>query len=938
MTPFEPAPARCPWRALVLALVVAAIVAGGALMFLRQGGSVEDLRQDAAAAAAAGRHNEAVIGYKSLLQQQPKDLDARWRLGQLYLTLNQPALALKELRRAAPLREQHPELDLDVARARLALGDFREALAALGVYRGPRSGEVDALEATARASLGEVAAARDVLDKATSREPETASLHLATARLALSEQDLEGATTAVDKALAIAPDDRAALILKGRIELGTQRPADAAASFEQALTHAAADADALAGLAEALLLLQRADDAAPVVARLKKAAPKAVVTRLFEGWLAFARRDWASADVALNDVLKAAPTHPAALLMAADAAFQQDNYARTETLLTTFNKHHAGHAPAQRLLGMVLLKQRRAREAIDVLAPAAAEGEADASMFALLGQAYFEAGEIDKGEAALAQAQTLAPDSMALKTQQAIGRLLGGEGDQGVAELERLVAEAPDNAAPRQALTYLQLLGGQQEAALTSARALVDLRPDDPMALNLLGVAAAEAGDPKQARHALERALKIDRTFAPALSTLGLLEVRDGKAAEGRARLEAALAADPRHLPATLALAALANAEGRGADADAILQRAIEADSQASEPRWMLALRRLRAGQADSALRLADEALQVAPAHPRHRLLWSYVRLSAGKAEDAYAKLAALHEEAPNDASVLMLYADAARATSRHDEARQAYTAAAGRAPDAIEPWRGLFALALQQQDVPAAEAAIARLRTIGPNAPDGDAAAAALAAQQGRAADAVASLRAAFDKDSSTLRLLQLVDAQRQRGASDAARALLSNWLEQHPGDLMAREALGMVELGDGRMKEATAQFEQLLQARPDHAVALNNLAWLYDEAGDERALDMAEQAHQRLPSSPEAADTLGWILVRQGKIQRGLKLIEQAKAGLTADPTVHYHHAFALDAAGEREAALTSVLALLKQHAEFPARADAEKLRAKLLSAKAP
>jgi len=929
-------PPRRRGRLIALILIIAAAVASGTLFMLQDAQPPTDLRVAAEAAVAAGRLDDAVIGYQNLLQQNPKDLGARRRLGQLYLAEKQPLLALKELRRAYPLRAQHPDIDLDIARARIALGEHREALTSLGSYTGPRTGDVDALEATARAALGEFDEAREVLVKAATREPETASLYLATARLAMSEQDLEGAQTAVDQALALTPEDPGALILDGRIKLAAQHPAAAAKVFETALSHAKDDADALAGLAEALLTQRDVDAATPVVARLGKLAPQSVIARHLVGWLAYVREDWPAAAAALHDVLRVAPTHPSALLMAADSAFRQDKLARAEALLRTFVKHHEPYPPAQRLLGTVLLKQQRAREAIVVLAPIAAAGTSDAGLLALLGQAYFQAGEIANGEAALAQAQRLAPESMALKTQRAVGRLLGGEAQSGLADLEQLVADAPDHPAPRQALTYLQLLGGNRTDALASARALVALRPEDPIAHNLLGVAAAEAGEPALARAALGQALTLDAKFAPALSTLGMIELRAGNTAAGKAKLEAALAADQRYTPAVLALAALANAEGRGAEADALLERLVEADPQASEPRWVLALRYLRTGERERALRLADEALAIAPKHPRNRLLWSYVQLGAGRAEAAHAKLAELYAEEPDSPPTILLYADAARAAGLPDEAREAYRRATARAPLALEPWRGQFALALEARDVPAAEAAIAQLRKLNPEAPDADAAAAALAAQQGQPAAAVAALQAAFAKERSTLRLLQLADAERQRGEREAARALLTDWLTAHPDDLLARESLAMADLGDGRMQEARAGFERLLAAQTGHAVALNNLAWLYDEAGDPRALDYAQRAHQQLPESPEAADTLGWILVRQGQVQRGLKLIEQAVAGLGQDPTVHYHHAWALDAADEHAAALTSVEALLKKHAQFPARGDAERLREKLVKKK--
>lgn len=918
------------WAVVLGVVVIVAVMAGTAAWLIRP--RAIDFRGNAELAAKAGDLDAAIIEYKNLLQRSPQDLEARRRLGQLYLAQRQPRAALKELRRASALRGKFPDLNLDLARAHLALDAPREALAALSIYTGPRSSDVIALEATARAAAGDTARAQAVLDAAVKRDPDAVGLQLATARLALSAHDLDGATAAIDKAAALAPDAREVHLLKGRVAMAAQRAADAAVEFEGVLDTEPRDIEALAGLAEALLAQTRADAAAKIVQRLRAMAPNSPNVRLYEGWVAYLKQDWAGADAAFADLLKKVPAHPAGLLMAADSAFRQDRYAQAEALLERFTRHYPDHLPAQRLLAAVLLKQQRAPDALRLLEPLAAADTRDPALQVLLGQAYFEAGDAAKGEAALATAEKLAPDSPALGTQRAVGRLLAGDAAAGVSELEQIIEREPQDPTPRQALAYVELLGGNAQAALESARALVALRPTDPRAQHLLGVAAAEAGDEAAARAALAAALKLDSKLAPALATLGQIELRAGHRDEGKARLEAALAADRRYAPAALALAALANAEDRRADADAVLERFIADDPQASEVRWRLALNRLLAGDAPSALKLADAALALAPDHPRNRLLWSYVKLRAGDAATAYARLADLRDERPDDPVVILLYAEAARATKRTDEARAAYTAAAERSPTAVEPWRGLFTLALDEQDWPAAERAIGELRQRTPQAPEADAATAALAARRGRPADAVVALEAAFAKDAVTLRLLQLVDAERHAGAKAQANARLAHWLEQHPGDVMAREAQGMAALHDGDLPGARDAFEAVVDARPDHAVALNNLAWLYDEAGDPRALDYAERARQQLPDRAETADTLGWILVRQGQVQRGLRLIEQAKTELGDEPAVHYHHAWALDAAGEKAAARASVDALLKRFAQFPQRADAERLQTKL------
>jgi putative PEP-CTERM system TPR-repeat lipoprotein len=918
------------WPRVLAALLLVAAIAGAALLL--RGPPDIDFRARADAAARAGDAAAAIIDYKNHLQRQPGDLAARRLLGKLYLEVRQPAAALKELKRASRLRAEFPDLDLDLARAHLALGKPEQGLAALQRHRGPPTPERIALEANLRAALGDTATARALLDEKRANGGTDAALELATARLAFAERDFDGALAAVERALSLAPGQGDALRLKGGIALAARRPALAAEAFTQVLDGTPGDVEALAGLTESLLADNRPDAAAPVLARLRKAAPRSPLPALYEGWLAHARGHWAEAATALASLLAALPDHPLGQLLAADAALRLGQPARAEQLLTSFLAREPRHALARRQLALALSAQGRTAETVALLATLSSESPEDAGLLALLGQAYFAQGDRARGAEALARAATLAPDSTPLQIWQALAQVMGGESAAGVSALERLAAAAPEHDLAREGLARAQLLSGAPDAALATARALVASRPDDPAALQLLAVAAADVGDEAEARKALDAALRTAPDFAPALSLLGMLELRAGQSAAARARFEAALASDPRHEPAALALAGLALADGEPAAAAAGLEQFAAAAPTAAEARWWLAGLRLDAGDTAQARRLADAALALAPAAPAHRLRWSLVQLGAGDAEAAYHTLAELHAAEAGNPTVTLLYADAARATGRTAEASAAYEALAAESPTAPAPWRGLLALALAAGDSDGASRAIARLRELAPGSPDADEADAALALQRRDPAAAVAPLLAAFGKEPVTARLLQLAEAERAAGDAAGAHARLTQWLATHPEDVAAREAQGMMALRDGDRVQAVAAFEAVLASAPRHPIALNNLATLYDEAGDPRALDYAERARDALPEHPATADTLGWILVRQGQVQRGLRLLEEAVGEMPDDPSIAFHHAFALDADGQPAEALARIEALLSRHAVFPQREAAEALLIRL------
>ncbi len=111
-----------------------------------------------------------------------------------------------------------------------------------------------------------------------------------------------------------------------------------------------------------------------------------------------------------------------------------------------------------------------------------------------------------------------------------------------------------------------------------------------------------------------------------------------------------------------------------------------------------------------------------------------------------------------------------------------------------------------------------------------------------------------------------------------------------------------------------------------------LNNLAWLYQQTGDERAEATARRAFDLAPDDPAVIDTYGWILVRSGKVTEGLAALERAAARAPDNPDIRYHHAYALAQAGQGAKARAVLDELLAAHPQFASRTEAVQLQRKL------
>jgi Flp pilus assembly protein TadD len=164
-----------------------------------------------------------------------------------------------------------------------------------------------------------------------------------------------------------------------------------------------------------------------------------------------------------------------------------------------------------------------------------------------------------------------------------------------------------------------------------------------------------------------------------------------------------------------------------------------------------------------------------------------------------------------------------------------------------------------------------------------------------------------------------------------DEAKALVTDWVAGHGGDVAALELLASIDIAGGQDDEAARWLGQVLQREPNDVVALNNLAWIGVAQGNlPQARAYAQRAYT-LAVTPETADTLGWIIARQGDNATALMLLQQA-AGARDSQTVLYHEAFVLRKTGRVAEARAVLDKALGRPSPFAERHDAEALRTEL------
>jgi len=123
-------------------------------------------------------------------------------------------------------------------------------------------------------------------------------------------------------------------------------------------------------------------------------------------------------------------------------------------------------------------------------------------------------------------------------------------------------------------------------------------------------------------------------------------------------------------------------------------------------------------------------------------------------------------------------------------------------------------------------------------------------------------------------------------------------------------------------------AVFEDVLKREPGNPVALNNLAWTYQQEKDPRALATAQLALKASNNSPAVMDTVGWMMVEQGDTKGGLPLLQKAASLAPNALEIRYHLAVAMNKSGDKAGARKELTEVLSQNKPFGQIDDARAL----------
>jgi len=133
---------------------------------------------------------------------------------------------------------------------------------------------------------------------------------------------------------------------------------------------------------------------------------------------------------------------------------------------------------------------------------------------------------------------------------------------------------------------------------------------------------------------------------------------------------------------------------------------------------------------------------------------------------------------------------------------------------------------------------------------------------------------------------------------------------------------------------EKAEARYRLALEANPDHALALNNLAYslAVRRKAPKEALPLAEKAYKLTNGNANVADTLGWIHHLTGDNQKANEYLQSAVRSAPDSAEIHLHLAVVSAELGQTLAAAVELDRALKLDPKLETTEDVIQLKSKL------
>ncbi|MBA2527566.1 MAG: tetratricopeptide repeat protein [Pyrinomonadaceae bacterium] len=667
--------------------------------------------------------------------------------------------------------------------------------------------------------------------------------------------------------------------------------------------------------------------------------------------------------------------------------------AEAERLAKEILQKDANYIEGHILMGSILFAQNKREEALAAFNRAVELDPKRIESYMSLARFYIVTNDPAKAEETFRRALSINSNSALTHTEYGKYLIQTNRLNEAEIELQKAVEVEPSNHNSRFVLASFYLVNKRIDKAEEAYKALAALDKDKPEGQAVLGDFYSAVNRLDDAVRIYQDILTRNPDYTQGRYRLSEIMLMRGDTKGANDQIEALLKKDPGDRQALLLRARTRARTGQAEGLKAAiedLKEVLKQEPNSKAGLYFMAQSNFSLGLVDQARVFAGDLERNYPNYLPAKLMQIQIALATGDAKGTVSlssdilerlkKTGPDREYSPEMLAEVQAKAFIARGAAQAQlgnraAARQDFTVARDIAPNSTDAYINLAALAMAENKLDEAVASYEKALSIAAtefNALDGLIKLYASRKELGKAHARLDQVLNSYPNDASLHYLKAQIYGYEQN--LQGAESELRKTLELDSNYINAYAALGALFVNTKQENRAIAEYQRIVDKRPDDptaytligmlydalkdykaaadyyrkaleqdqtsVIAANNLAWLYAVHGGgnlDEAVRLAQGVVQKNPQIAGFVDTLGWVYYKKGlnavaveQLQKAVALDEAAanKIKVSPNPTYRYHLGMALKAKGDKEGAKRELGVALRLADKVPFR-DVEEAR---------
>ncbi|GGY82336.1 hypothetical protein GCM10011613_28880 [Cellvibrio zantedeschiae] len=828
-----------------------------------------------------GQFRAAMLEAKNAIQKNSADPQGYIVLGKIYIELGGYPAAISLLE---PAQKKMPELALVLSEAYVSSKKYRSALNVLADYK-PVSDDVNTLAkkqiliARSNIYLGDKQGyekAVQELKQIDGNNIEISILEIEALTAAGSQEAVEGK---VKDLMALPHQDVKTLMFLGDVALRQNDSAKAEDYYTKALgllpktdVFTANKLIVLRQLTESLIRQGKSGEAYRYQKIMAEANPEshAAQEKFNDAMELFRQGKFAEAEKSLKELREQFPEDKNTAMLLGMVEYQKGQDKKAIELFDQYIDPETTTSPIIQAAALAKFRSNKMDEAILLLKKSSDSQPDNPEILSTYGLALLQKDPTStEGQKALEKSLALNPKQQRLRLALAKRDFAMNNNALGLGQLQKAYAEEPLDLLIQQAYFKALFAEGKNDVVKSEIAQFQKNYPDNSRGYFLDGWFKFVQKNYPEAQRAFEKSLAMKENREKNLSYAGLAEIYKvlDQPQKAAALWQEFLTEDPSQINAYPEWLQVMQKLNRSKEAISFLTT-LESKTDKWQPSVVLAQVLFTQGQVADSIKHIEIGLE-----------------RSGKSEQIKQIAAGLYQQYG-----LVLFRE-----NKPAEAKSYVLKALSFSPENMNFLASLIELEIAQKNIAEAQKVLDQFSSSKDVAAERDYLQALIRAAEGKSEDALALYKSSWSKKPMEITAKAIYEYYQKTNQTDLVYSFAKEWSTKIPNS--AHSALMMAVDAQQKNDPASAikWYEKSVELAPNTPVSLNNLAWLYYEQKNPKALELAARAYKLEPNNPAIMDTYGWILVEGNQVTEGHEILERAASLAPANKEIQDHLAAA-------------------------------------------